>query len=132
MARILVVEDSQTVISLVEQLLCSIGHKVHTARDGLTALAAVRALVPEIILLDIRLPHVDGFEVCSTLHRNPAYQSIPIVMMSGLSDQASIEKAHSVGAVGYLTKPFSNADLVEAVERNLASGCNTAEVFPGN
>ena len=129
MARILVVEDSPTVISLVEQLLCSVGHKVHTARDGLTALAAVRALVPEIILLDIRLPHVDGFEVCSILQRNPDYQSIPIVMMSGLNDQTSIEKARSVGAVGYLTKPFENADLVEAVERNLVTRQGAADAI---
>lgn len=130
MARILVVEDSPTVISMVEQLLCSLGHKVHTARDGLTALAAVRALVPEIILLDIRLPHVDGFEVCSILQKNPGYRSIPIVMMSGLNDKSSIEKAHSVGAVGYLTKPFSNADLVQAVEHNLSSRRGAAEAVP--
>ncbi|MBN1429423.1 MAG: response regulator [Anaerolineae bacterium] len=120
MARILVVEDSPTIVSSVEWLLRRNGHEVYIARDGLTALASVRALVPNLVLLDIMLPHTNGFEVCTLMRRNPAYNSVLVVMMTALTDEADVQKAFKVGANGYITKPFKDESLLESVNQYLA------------
>ncbi len=119
MARILVVEDSPTVVSAVEWTLRRNGHEVYIARDGLTALASVRALVPEIVLLDILLPHTNGYEVCAMVRKNPAYKATRVVMMTSLKDEANVKKAYEVGADGYITKPFQEADLLNTVNQHL-------------
>jgi DNA-binding response OmpR family regulator len=126
MARILVVEDSPTVVSAVEWMLRRNGHDVYIARDGLTALASVRALVPEIMLLDILLPHTNGYEVCALVRKNPAYKSTRVVMMTCLKDEANVKRAYEVGADGYITKPFQEADLLNAVNQHLTK--NSAAV----
>ena len=119
MARILVVEDSPTVVSSVEWMLRRNGHEVYIARDGLTALASVRALVPEIVLLDILLPHTNGYEVCALVRKNPAYKSTRVVMMTCLKDEANVKRAYEVGADGYITKPFQETDLLDTVNKHL-------------
>ena len=111
MARVLVVEDSPTIVSHVESVLREDGHEVYVARDGWSALASVRALLPEVILLDILLPHSNGFDICQTIRRNTAYQLMKIVMMTSLVDDESIQRAYAVGANGYIKKPFTNLDL---------------------
>lgn len=121
MARILVVEDSPTVVSSVEWTLRRNGHEVYIARDGLTALASVRAFVPEIVLLDILLPHTNGYEVCAMVRKNPAYKSTRVVMMTCLKDEANIKRAYEVGADGYITKPFQEADLLNTVNQHLTA-----------
>ena len=119
MAKILIVEDSPTVISAVEWLLRRYSHKVYVARDGLTALASVRAFVPDLTLLDILLPHVNGFKLCAMIRQHPAYNSMPIIMMSCLKDQADIQRAYDAGADAYITKPFDDDDLISTIERHL-------------
>lgn len=128
MARILVVEDSPTVISSVEWMLRKNGHQVYIARDGLTALASVRALVPEIMLLDILLPHTNGYEVCALVRKNPAYKSTRVVMMTSLKDEANVKRAYEVGADGYITKPFLEADLLNAVNQHLTKNSTVVGV----
>jgi DNA-binding response OmpR family regulator len=120
MAKILVVEDSPTVASAVECLLRLNGYAVYTARDGLSALASVRAFLPDLILLDILLPHVDGFELCAAIRQNPNYQALPIIMMTALKDETDIRRAYDVGASDYVTKPFREEDLLATVEQHLA------------
>lgn len=121
MANILVVEDSLTIISEVEKALRAQGHKVYLAHDGLSALAAVRAFAPDLILLDILLPHVNGLDVCATIRRNPRYHRIPIVIMSGLTKSEDVQRAYQVGANDYIKKPVSESLLLGAVALNLAS-----------
>src|SRR5438105_7578859 len=108
MARVLVVEDSLTVISSVEALLRQHGHTVYSARDGLIALSALRAFVPEIVLLDILLPHMDGIELCGLIKRQPAYQSVKVVMITSIRDQETVKRAFEAGANHYLSKPFTD------------------------
>lgn len=120
MPRILVVEDSLTIISVVESQLRKSGHKVYLARNGLTALAAVRAFTPDLMLLDIMLPHTDGFGVCNAIRQKKLYDPMPIIMMTGLTDENSIERAYREGANGYLTKPVSEEELRLCVEQHLA------------
>jgi DNA-binding response OmpR family regulator len=121
MATILIVEDSLTVASSVECMLRLNGYKVHVARDGLSALASVRAFLPDLILLDILLPHVDGFELCATIRQDPAKESLPIIMMTALTDEENVRRAYRVGANGYVTKPFKEEDLLATVEQHLSS-----------
>jgi DNA-binding response OmpR family regulator len=119
MARILVVEDSPTIVSAVELVLRQNGHEVYIARDGLTALAAVRAFVPDLVLLDILLPHTNGFEVCAMMRRNPVYNAVRVVMMTSLKEEADIQHAYKVGANGYITKPFKEANLIDTINQYL-------------
>jgi DNA-binding response OmpR family regulator len=121
MARILVVEDSPTIVSTVEWILRQNGHQVYIARDGLTALASVRAFVPDLVLLDILLPHTNGFEVCTLMRKNPVYNAVRVVMMTCLKDEADIQRAYKVGANGYITKPFQEASLLDTVNQYLAN-----------
>ena len=111
MARVLVVEDSPTIVSQVESTLRLLGHEVYIARDGWSALASVRALVPEVILLDILLPHSNGFDICAAIRRNSSYQFMKVVMMTSLVDDESVQRAYEVGANGYIKKPFTSHDL---------------------
>ena len=120
MARILVVEDSLTIISEVESQLRRHGHRVTLARNGLTALAAVRAFSPELMLLDILLPHMDGFAVCHAIRRNKVFDTMPIIMMTGLTNKESIERASEEGANGYLAKPVSEEKLLATIDGCLA------------
>ena len=121
MARILVVEDSPTLVSTVEIMLRKYGHDVLVARNGLTALSSVRVLAPELVLLDIMLPHVNGLEVCDIIKRNPAYKSLPIIIMSGLNHQEDLERAYDVGANAYIIKPFDEQHLIETVQQQLVA-----------
>jgi CheY-like chemotaxis protein len=120
MANILVVEDSLTIISAVEQTLRSRGHNVYLAHDGMSALACVRAFVPDLIFLDVLLPHVNGLDVCATIRRNPIYRSIPIVVMSGLTSEDDIKRAYQVGASDYIKKPVNEELLLGALDQHLS------------
>ncbi len=122
MTEILVVEDSPTIVSTVEQFLQMQGYGVHVARDGLSALAAVRALSPKLVLLDIMLPKVDGFEVCTVIRNNPTYDRMPIIMMSALTNPEDVERAYTVGADDYIKKPFTEDDLIGIVSEYYANG----------
>lgn len=122
MARVLVVEDSPTIVSQVESTLRLLGHEVYIARDGWSALASVRALVPEIVLLDILLPHSNGFDICAAIRRNPAYKVMKVVMMTALVDDESVKRAFAVGATGYIKKPFTSHDLHAELANQLGNG----------
>jgi DNA-binding response OmpR family regulator len=122
MTEILVVEDSPTIVSTVEQFLQMQGYGVHVARDGLSALAAVRALSPKLVLLDIILPKVDGFEVLNVIRNNPNYDRMPIIMMSALTNPEDVERAYDVGADDYIKKPFTETDLLDIVKEYFTNG----------
>jgi CheY-like chemotaxis protein len=119
MAKVLVVEDSPTVASVLEHLLRLDGHTVYTARDGMTALTSLRAYLPDLVLLDILLPHVNGFDLCAAIRRQSAYQSLPIIMVSSLADETAIQCAFAVGADAYFTKPFGEAALLATIDQHL-------------
>jgi DNA-binding response OmpR family regulator len=118
MAEVLVVEDSPTVLGTIKHLLQGEGHEVHTARDALSAMSALQAFVPDIMLLDIMLPGVGGIELCTMLRRNSRYESMPIIMVTALSNQATL--AHYTGADAYVTKPFSDEQLTSTINHHLA------------
>lgn len=120
MATILVVEDSLTMSKKLQYLLQKEGYTVHVASDGLIALNAMRTFKPDLVLLDIRLPHVDGFQFCLVIRRMPKYTNVPIIMVSGLSNEADIQHALDIGANDYIVKPFQEELLLDIVAHHMA------------
>ena len=118
MAYILVVDDEPDIVKLVTRLLEARGHRVGVARDGEEALESAGRERPDVIVLDLNLPRVDGFEVCRRLKTGEATKSVPIVMMTAAFP--SVEQASrgiGLGADEYVVKPFVREVLVHNVER---------------
>lgn len=119
MATILVVDDSPTVASTVQWILHSQGYRVQIVRDGLAALNALSLEVPDLILLDIQLPLIDGIKLCRMLRANKRLAEIPIVMLSGFSDENSIRRAYEAGANNYIVKPVKDEIVLRIVNQQL-------------
>jgi DNA-binding response OmpR family regulator len=111
--RILVVEDDLTLLETLEYNLAVEGYEVITAADGLTALEVAREEDPDLILLDLMLPRLDGFEVCRILRRET---NVPILMLTARADEVDRVVGLEVGADDYLTKPFSMRELLARVK----------------
>jgi DNA-binding response OmpR family regulator len=110
---ILVVEDDLTLLETLEYNLSAEGYEIITAADGLTALEVARAEHPDLILLDLMLPRLDGFEVCRILRQE---MSVPILMLTARADEVDRVVGLEMGADDYLTKPFSMRELVARVK----------------
>jgi CheY-like chemotaxis protein len=120
MAKILVVDDEPDIVRFVAKLMTTRGHEVRTAADGFEALELVAAEHPDVIILDLHLPTMDGFEVCRRLKSDEATRGIPIVMMTAayVSMEDARKGEHS-GADEYVVKPFLREVLIHNVERLL-------------
>ncbi|NDB76606.1 MAG: response regulator, partial [Verrucomicrobia bacterium] len=112
MAKILVVDDEPDAVELVEFNLKSAGFEVVTAADGTAALKKARASLPDLIVLDVMLPEVDGLEVCKLLRRDAATAGIPIIMLTAKAAEIDRVLGLELGADDYVTKPFSPRELV--------------------
>jgi DNA-binding response OmpR family regulator len=123
--RILVVEDDQDLIELLCFNLKKAGFAIGTAVDGIEGLKKARSLVPDLILLDVMLPEMNGFAVCETLRRDPQTASIPIIMLTAMSSQIARLTGLDAGASDFLTKPFQTKDLVARIRTRLlmTDGC---------
>jgi two-component system, OmpR family, alkaline phosphatase synthesis response regulator PhoP len=113
---ILSVDDEPDVIDLISFHLTRAGYNVLTAATGREALETIRTRRPDLVLLDLMLPDIDGFGVCEILRRQPATATIPIVIISAWSTTDSRNLGLELGALDYLTKPFSPKALVERVQ----------------
>ena len=118
-ATILAVDDEIELTELIQYHLGRAGHTVTTAANGWEAIQAVRRQRPDLILLDLMLPDLDGFGVCEVLRRDPQTATIPVVIVSAWSSVDSRDLGLELGALDYLTKPFSPSQLVERVNRLL-------------
>ncbi|HAT86243.1 response regulator transcription factor [Cohaesibacter gelatinilyticus] len=117
---ILVVDDETSINFALEHLMKSEGYKVATAHDGNEAIDCVCQTHPDLILLDVSLPHKDGYEICQALRADTTTQNIKIIMMSARSRDIEIEKGLAMGANAYLTKPFSLGKVTQTVRDILA------------
>ena len=118
---VLVVDDSPTVRKIVQLTLQREHMQVLTAADGLSALAAVADASPDLILLDIMLPRMDGYNICQVIRKNPAYRDLPIIMLSGKDGLFDKMRGRLAGSSDYITKPFDSNDLVHTVKRYLSA-----------
>jgi two-component system, OmpR family, alkaline phosphatase synthesis response regulator PhoP len=117
--KILVVEDDMDMVDLLRFNLKSEGYALGTATDGIEALKKARSIRPDLILLDLMLPELDGFAVCDTLRRDPMTASTPIVILTALSSQLSRLAGLDAGANAYITKPFSHKYLLQCIQELL-------------
>lgn len=115
--RILVVDDEPDVVTFMERTLKAEGFEVHLAYDGIGALEAAESARPDMILLDIMMPMMSGYEVCQQLKANPRTQNITVLCVSSAHSDDARERTLSVGAVGLLMKPFTPAELIAQIRR---------------
>ncbi|MGQ0645162.1 MAG: response regulator [Elusimicrobiota bacterium] len=127
---VLVVDDDQQIQDLLKMLLEKEHYRVETASDGEAALASARARPPDLILLDVLLPRVHGYEVCDRLRQDPATCLIPIIMVTSLTALKDRVTGIKLGADEYITKPFEPLELLARVERLLARARQNAAANP--
>ncbi|MCE8022166.1 response regulator [Halomonas sp. MCCC 1A11036] len=120
MAKVLVVDDEPNIVLSLEFLMQQAGFEVATAEDGEGALAEVEQSPPDLILLDISLPGLSGFDVLEQLRHDPRHARLPIIMLTAHGREVEREKGLALGADDYVTKPFSTQALVEKVKALLA------------
>jgi twitching motility two-component system response regulator PilG len=118
---VLVVDDSPTVRKIVQLTLQRERIQVLTAADGLSALATVADAHPDLILLDIMLPRMDGYNICQVIRKSQKYRDLPIIMLSGKDGIFDKMRGKLAGSSDYITKPFDSADLVQTVKRYLSA-----------
>jgi len=116
---LLIVDDNQQNLSLLSKVLKDKGHKVRVATDGRMALQVIQARAPELILLDLKMPEIDGYEVMEHLKADPNHVQIPVIVISILSDEEEIVRAFKTGCVDYVTKPFRNEEVLTRVDTHL-------------
>jgi two-component system, OmpR family, alkaline phosphatase synthesis response regulator PhoP len=120
-ASILVVDDEPNIVLSLEFILRQAGYRVRVAPDGEAALAAIGAETPDLLVLDAMMPKRDGFDVCGTIRANRDWDAVCILMLTAKGSDAERDKGLALGADDYLTKPFSNREVVERVRQLLAA-----------
>jgi CheY-like chemotaxis protein len=118
--KILIVDDSNTNIVLLESLLKRNGYLVFTALNGRQGLDAIRNMVPDLIILDLKMPDLGGFEFMEVLRSNSEWMDIPVVILSAISDSDSIKKSLELGAADYLTKPLDPDRVIKLADTILS------------
>jgi two-component system sensor histidine kinase/response regulator len=116
---ILIVDDTLPNLRVLSSMLTEQGYEVRGAPNGPMALMIIEAEPPDLILLDINMPGMDGYEVCQKIKANPQTQDIPVIFISALDEVLDKVKAFSVGAVDYITKPFQIAEVLVSVKNHL-------------
>ena len=117
--KVLVVEDDPDQLEVTRMSLKAAGFAIGTASNGIDALKKAQTVSPDLILLDVMMPGMNGFAVCETLRENHATASIPVLMLTGLCSHISQLVAFAAGATDYLIKPFVPEELVSKVEKLL-------------
>jgi DNA-binding response OmpR family regulator len=127
LARILIIEDDVTFLGLLRVHLSGAGHEVEIAEDAAVGLRAIVENPPDLVVLDLNIPFLHGFEILEALRSDPLTQHIPVVVVTGRDDHDSYEKARRIGIDGYLTKPVQREMLIKTVEASLGPvGAGTA------
>ncbi len=119
MAKILVAEDERDIRELIEFALQYNGHEVLTAVDGLSAWDITVAEQPDLVLLDVRMPRMDGYEVCRRIKRSEKLRHIPVAFLSAKGQEAEVQAGLDAGAEEYILKPFSLEQLDQTIARLL-------------
>jgi CheY-like chemotaxis protein len=119
--RVLVVDDDPVIVELLVLNLELEGHEAITARDGREALTLAREGAPDLLLLDIMMPEIDGFAVCRQLREDPETADLPVVLLSARAQEADLLRGTAAGADAYVTKPFDPYELVRLLERTAAA-----------
>ncbi len=117
---ILIVDDEEYIVTSLEYVMKSAGFDVVVAYDGEQAIEKVTTTVPDLLILDVMMPKLNGFEVCEKIRANPLWKSIRIIMLTAKGRDSERQRGMSLGADDYMTKPFSTRDILKRVEELLA------------
>ena len=117
--RILIIEDSKTTSTVLKEVLESDGHTVFLADDGIAGIALARREKPDLILLDLLLPKLNGYEVCNAVKRDNATRHIPILVISTMDSPESVARIRSCGAGNFMKKPYDLDALLREIKRLL-------------
>jgi len=121
MYRILIVDDEPNIVLALELLMKKEGYEVHTVDDGERAVLAAKELRPDLILLDIMMPKMDGYEVCQRIRSDALLKDVSIIMLTAKGREVEREKGLALGADHYITKPFSTRQVVMKVKEILTA-----------
>ena len=118
--KILIADDDKSIAECLEILLGLSGYEVFVAFDGQQAVKQAQSVVPDLILLDMVMPKLSGFDACKIIKNDPALRHIPVIALTSLTQMGDMEKAYTAGADDYQHKPFDNVHLLEKVKKLLA------------
>ena len=118
--NIMIVDDEPTNIRILVDILKNEGFNTRVARDGKTALSSLELSTPDLILLDINMPEMDGYEVCKRIKQDEQLKKIPVIFISSFHEGFDLENIFSIGAVDYLTKPFNRNEVIIRVKNHLS------------
>ncbi|PKO25533.1 MAG: two-component system response regulator [Betaproteobacteria bacterium HGW-Betaproteobacteria-8] len=125
--KVMVIDDSNTIRRSAEIFLKQAGCEVILAEDGFDALSKIASHLPEVIFVDIMMPRLDGYQTCSLIKRNSRFKSTPVIMLSSKDGVFDRARGRMVGSDQYLTKPFTQESLIEAVRTYASSGSQSQE-----
>ncbi len=120
--RILIVDDEPNIVVSLEWLMRREGFETQVAGDGETALAAIERGAPDLVILDVMLPAMNGFEVCRRIRSDPRFGGVKILILSAKGRDTEVTRGLGLGADAYVTKPFSTKDLVAQIRGMVGAG----------
>lgn len=115
-ASVLIVDDNEQNLELVQAYLEDLGCQIRTAKDGFETLRQIETDQPDLILLDVMMPRMSGFQACSRIKANPLTRDIPVIMITALNEVGDVERAVESGADDFLTKPVNKLELLTRVK----------------
>ncbi|HET9687388.1 MAG TPA: response regulator [Pseudolabrys sp.] len=116
---VLIVDDEPNIVLSLQFLMKKNGFEVRTAKDGEEAMAEISRAAPDLVLLDVMMPKIDGFSICKQIRANPEWKDMRIIMLTARGRDVEREKGLALGADDYITKPFSTKDAIARVEAML-------------
>jgi two-component system alkaline phosphatase synthesis response regulator PhoP len=122
---VLIVDDEPNILLSLQFLMKKTGYEVRTAKDGEEAMTEISRAAPDLVLLDVMMPKIDGFSICERIRANPEWQNVRIIMLTARGRDVEREKGMALGADDYITKPFSTKDAIARVEAVLARSRKT-------
>jgi DNA-binding response OmpR family regulator len=117
--KILIADDEPNIVVSLEFLMKQRGYQVKVVHDGEEALQAIGAFAPDLVLLDVMMPRMSGYDLCQKMRENPAWSGIRVIMLSAKGREVEVTKGLAVGADAYVTKPFSTKELIAKVQELL-------------
>ncbi len=122
--RVLIVEDSKSVNRMLQYLFMARGFRVESAFNGLEALTLLEKIMPDVVILDLMMPEMDGFSLCEKLKLDARFKDIPIIVLSAMKEDENAERLLAMGVADYFEKPFISAELVERVSKMVESSAS--------
>ena len=118
--KVLIVDDEENIVISIEFLMAQAGYELEIARDGEEAMEKVSSFQPDLVLLDVMMPKINGFEVCRRIREHTEWDDIKIIMLTAKGREVEVTKGMALGANSYIIKPFSTKELMAEVKQILA------------